>query len=166
MYHTIKEFLDDWKYESESTLKVFSNLTDESLSQKITPKGRSLGRLAWHITATIGEMLNRTGLKFEELKDDYSFPHHATDFIEKYKSASKSLEEQLSNDWTDGSLSEQINMYGEMWTKEAVLTSLIKHQIHHRAQMTVVMRAAGLKVPGIYGPAYEEWQQFNMKPME
>ena len=166
MYHTIKEFLDDWKYESESTVKIFSNLTDESLSQKITPKGRSLGRLAWHITATIGEMLNRTGLKFEELNDDINFPHHAALIIENYKAASKSLEEQLSKDWTDKSLSEQVNMYGEMWTKEAVLTSLVKHQIHHRAQMTVIMRAAGLKVPGIYGPAYEEWSAMNMKPME
>jgi uncharacterized damage-inducible protein DinB len=166
MYHTIKEFLDDWKNESEATLKVFSNLTDESLSQKITPKGRSLGRLAWHITATIGEMLNKTGLKFEELNDDNNFPHHAAAIIENYKSALNSLEEQLSKDWTDESLSEQINMYGEMWTKEAVLTSLVKHQIHHRAQMTVIMRAAGLKVPGIYGPSYEEWSAMNMQPME
>jgi uncharacterized damage-inducible protein DinB len=166
MYHTIKEFLDDWKNESESTIKIFSNLTDESLSQKITPKGRSLGRLAWHITATIGEMLSRTGLKFDELNDDNNFPHHAAIIIENYKSASESLDEQLSKNWTDESLGEQVNMYGEMWTKEAVLTSLIKHQIHHRAQMTVIMRAAGLKVPGIYGPAYEEWQQYNMKPME
>ena len=166
MYHTIKEFLDDWKNESESTLKVFANLTDETLNHRITPKGRTIGRLAWHITATIGEMLNRTGLKFEELKDDYSFPPHAADIIDNYKSASNSLTEHLSKEWTDESLLEQVNMYGEMWPKEAVLISLIKHQIHHRAQMTVIMRAAGLKVPGIYGPAYEEWQQYDMKPME
>ena len=166
MYHKIREFLDDWKYESESTLKVFSNLTDESLNQRITPKGRSLGRLAWHITATIGEMLNRTGLKFEELNDDNNYPPHVKDIHEKYKTASNSVIEKLSKDWTDGSLTEQVNMYGEMWTKEAVLTSLVKHQIHHRAQMTVIMRAAGLKVPGIYGPSYEEWSAMNMKPME
>ena len=166
MYHTIKEFMDDWKNESESTVKVFSNLTNETLNHRITPKGRSLGRLAWHITASIGEMLNRTGLKFQELNDDNNFPPHSEDIIENYKSASKSIEDQISNEWNDESLSEQVNMYGEMWTKEAVLVSLIKHQIHHRAQMTVIMRAAGLKVPGIYGPAYEEWSAMNMKPME
>ncbi len=166
MYHTIKEFIDDWKNESESTIKVFSNLTNETLNHRITPKGRSLGRLAWHITATIGEMLNRTGLKFQELNDDNNFSPHAEDIIENYKSASKNIEDQLSKEWNDESLSEQVNMYGEMWTKEAVLVSLIKHQIHHRAQMTVIMRAAGLKVPGIYGPSYEEWSAMNMKPME
>jgi uncharacterized damage-inducible protein DinB len=166
MYHTIKEFLDDWKYESESTIKVFSNLTDESLTHRITPKGRSLGRLAWHITATVGEMLNRTGLKFEELQDDNTYPPHVDIITENYKSASNTLKEQITKNWTDGSLEEKVNMYGEMWSREAVLTSLIKHQIHHRAQMTVIMRAAGLKVPGIYGPAYEEWSAMNMAPME
>jgi uncharacterized damage-inducible protein DinB len=42
----------------------------------------------------------------------------------------------------------------------------MKHEIHHRAQMTVLMRQAGLKVPGLYGPAKEEWSQYNMPPME
>ena len=60
-------------------------------------------------------------------------------------------------------LKDEINMYGQMWTREATLTSLVVHQIHHRAQMTVLMRQAGLKVPGIYGPSKEEWGQFGMQ---
>jgi hypothetical protein len=32
----------------------------------------------------------------------------------------------------------------------------------YRGQMTVLMRQAGLKVPVIYGPAREEWQEFGM----
>ncbi|MGE5499394.1 MAG: DinB family protein, partial [Syntrophothermus sp.] len=62
MYRKIEDVLNDLKYESESTLKVFDNLTDESLSQKVTEDGRTLGFLAWHITTSIGEMMNRTGL--------------------------------------------------------------------------------------------------------
>jgi len=38
------------------------------------------------------------------------------------------------------------------------------HQTHHRAQMTVLMRQAGLKVPGVYGPSREEWSQMGMPP--
>ena len=30
--------------------------------------------------------------------------------------------------------------------------------------MTVLMRQAGLKVPGVYGPAREEWAEFGMQP--
>jgi uncharacterized damage-inducible protein DinB len=39
------------------------------------------------------------------------------------------------------------------------------HQCHHRGQMTVLMRQAGQKVPGIYGPAKEEWSSMGMEPM-
>ena len=32
------------------------------------------------------------------------------------------------------------------------LMTLINHQNHHRGQMTVLMRQAGLTVPGVYIP--------------
>ena len=38
-------------------------------------------------------------------------------------------------------------MYGEMWKRGTTLGVIISHQIHHRAQLTVVMRLNGLKVP-------------------
>jgi uncharacterized damage-inducible protein DinB len=46
------------------------------------------------------------------------------------------------------------------------LQALISHEIHHRGQMTVLMRQAGLKVPGIYGPAREEWAAYGMPAQE
>lgn len=64
MFKTINDFLDGWKYESEATLKVFKNLTDESLNQKVTADGRSFGFISWHITQTVGEMMPKTGLTF------------------------------------------------------------------------------------------------------
>jgi uncharacterized damage-inducible protein DinB len=165
MYHSINEFLTDWKSESEATIKVFANLNDESLDYKNSQIGRTIGRLAWHITATIGEMLGSAGIKLEILNDDNSYPKKANEILGKYKQASDNLVKRLPNVWNDNSLTEKINMYGEEWTKEAVLTALIKHQIHHRAQMTALMRQAGLKVPGIYGPSYEEWKAMGMEPM-
>ena len=46
MYSKLTEFIEDWKYESESTLKVFENLTNNSLDFKPNKNVRSLGRLA------------------------------------------------------------------------------------------------------------------------
>ena len=43
------------------------------------------------------------------------------------------------------------------------LMTLINHQNHHRGQMTVLMRQAGLTVPGVYGPAKEEWAAAGME---
>jgi hypothetical protein len=32
--------------------------------------------------------------------------------------------------------------------------------------MTVLMRLAGLKIPGLYGPSKEEWSRYGMKEPE
>jgi hypothetical protein len=55
------------------------------------------------------------------------------------------------------------DMYGDTWTRGMVLEALIRHEAHHRGQMTVLMRQAGLVVPGCYGPAREEWAQWGME---
>jgi hypothetical protein len=41
-------------------------------------------------------------------------------------------------------------MYEEKWKRGMTLAIIISHQIHHRAQLTVVMRLNGLKVPGVF----------------
>jgi len=57
-------------------------------------------------------------------------------------------------------------MYGYNWKRGYSLFILIIHQTHHLGQMSVLMRQAGLKVPGIYGPSKEEWAQFGMQEPE
>lgn len=52
-------------------------------------------------------------------------------------------------------------MYGEKWPRGQSARILIDHQIHHRGQLTVVMRQAGLQVPGVYGPSKEEWAGYG-----
>jgi len=62
MYATLSSFLADWASESAKTLQLLRTLSDGSLSQAVEPEGRTVGRLAWHITQTVPEMVNRTGL--------------------------------------------------------------------------------------------------------
>ena len=70
MYYKTSDFIKDWNFEREATLKILNALTDESLKQKVNEQGRSLGRLAWHITLSIGEMMSKTGLKFDSPDED------------------------------------------------------------------------------------------------
>jgi uncharacterized damage-inducible protein DinB len=163
-YKTIEEFLKDWEYESGATKKVLNNLTDESLSQKVSETGRSLGFLGWHITETIGEMLEKTGLKVFR-PDMANFNEASSDDLRKcYNNACDSLVEKLKANWKDDILQTEDDMYGQMWKKGETLRILIDHQIHHRGQMTVLMRQAGVKVPGFYGPVYEDWATYGMEP--
>jgi uncharacterized damage-inducible protein DinB len=145
-------------------MKVLRALTDNSLRQKITPEGRSLGFLAWHLVLTLSEMGTKMGLQVTAPAEDSETPTAAPEIASAYDISSKSVMEAVQRSWTNASLNDDIQMYGEMWKRGGALSSLIMHQTHHRAQMTVLMRQAGLKVPGIYGPAREEWVQMGMQP--
>jgi uncharacterized damage-inducible protein DinB len=166
MYASIKDFENDWAYESKATIKVFSCLTDKSLNQKVSEKGRSIGRLAWHLVITIGEMCHKAGLKFDAPEENAPVPSKADEIKNQYSKISPAMLIALKDQWKDLELNDEVNMYGQSWKKKDVLNALVHHQIHHRGQITVLMRQAGLKVPGIYGPAREEWEQMGMTPME
>ncbi|MDI6779186.1 MAG: DinB family protein [Bacteroidota bacterium] len=162
MYRTIEDFIKFWKYESESTIKTFKYLTAASLSFKVSENGRSLGFIAWHIVLTLGEMGGHMGLKVNAPPENSEEPKDLGKIISAYEIAAKSLDAEVQTKWNDPMLLDEIEMYGEKWRRGDALSALIRHEIHHRAQMTVLMRQAGLKVPGIYGPAKEEWADIGM----
>ncbi len=166
MFRMTEDFLSSWGHEREATMKVLTRLTDESLNQKISDGSRTLGRLAWHITQTVPEMMNLTGLSVNGPETTAPIPTSAKEIADAYNHASQSVAEQVKQNWTDASLLEEDNMYGMSWNRGTTLTILISHQAHHRGQMTVLMRQAGLTVPGVYGPAKEEWASMGMEPME
>jgi uncharacterized damage-inducible protein DinB len=163
MFHTIREFLNTWKHESASTISLFEKLTDDSLDHKVYAEGRTLARLANHIIETLSELPAKLELGIEEEHPNH---HTAEAIIKNYKTASDKLVNAISTKWTDENLLEKHNMYGQEWKNAFSLWVLVGHQIHHRGQMTVLMRQAGLKIPGLYGPAREEWEAMGMKPME
>lgn len=165
MFVTIDQFLQDWKKESEVTHKILSPLTDASLRQRVGPEGRTLGFLAWHIVLTLGEMGAKAGLAVVAPPEDGPDPQRAAEIVSAYKAASDSLARQVREEWRDDMLGGEISMYGSKWRRGDVLDSLVRHQIHHRGQMTVLMRQAGLVVPGTYGPAREEWAKMGMPAM-
>jgi uncharacterized damage-inducible protein DinB len=166
MYPTIASFVDDWKSESATTLRVLRLLTDASLARKVSPEGRTLGFIAWHLALTIVEMCGKAGLPVAGPAEDATAPTTAAEIVRAYEGAARSLTEQVRTRWTDRMLQDEVPLYGSMWRKVSVLVSLVRHQIHHRGQITVLMRQAGLPVPGVYGPAREEWAALGMPPQE
>ncbi|MGH7491730.1 MAG: DinB family protein [bacterium] len=160
-----EDFQKVWGEEAEMTLKIFRKLTDGALAQKATPEGRSLGKLAWHLVASLN-MISEAGLPIDAPTDDIPVPAKVQDIISAYEKGVASVRAQVGKHWSDAALPEEVPMYGEQWAKGFVLWTMILHQTHHRAQMTVLMRQAGLEVPGAYGPAREEWAAMNMPAPE
>jgi uncharacterized damage-inducible protein DinB len=162
MYTSTQEFIDDWNSEAASTQKVLDALTDSSLGQKVSPEDRNLGAIAWHIVTSTPEMLMEFGIKVDAVQDSNTIPVSAREIAEIFRRVSSDTSDAVKQQWTDQSLTEMVNVFGMDMPKAVTLSLLIKHIIHHRGQMTVLMRQAGLKVPGVYGPAREEWSLMGM----
>lgn len=167
MFRRIDDFVRTWKMEAQLTERVLAALTDESLAQRVTPEGRTLGRLAWHVTGTIPEMLSHAGLTgLVGDAEQATVPTSAAEIAAAYRAAAASVEPAVTSQWTDDMLDGTVPMYGgDPWPRSVVLNSLVVHQAHHRGQMTVLMRQAGLVVPGCYGPAAEEWAAMGIPAM-
>lgn len=162
MFVSINAFEEAWKNENVGTQKILDILTDDSLMQEVSPQDRNLGRIAWHIVTSVHEMLSRTGLKFDAAEHDTTMPETARQIAQAYRIASDLSIKAMKSQWTDATLLKKVNMYGELWPNGQTLQILISHEVHHRGQMTVLMRQAGLRVPGVYGPSREEWSQMGM----
>ncbi len=162
MIKSLEDFYQTWAFESDATIKEFRDLTDESLQQEIYPGGRTLGRLANHVLETLTELPSKLQLGIQE-----EHPHFnsAAELVSHYERCSTQLVAAIKEKWTDADLTKENMMYGSPWTNAQSLLALIMHQAHHRGQMTVLMRQAGLKVHGIYGPAKEEWALMGLPPM-
>lgn len=162
MYTAVSHFINEWNQEAVSTQKVLDALTDESLQQKVSPEDRTLGEIAWHIVASTPGMLMEFGVTVKSSLNEADLPTFAREIAETFRGVSAETSEAISEQWTDQSLSETKNVFGMDLPRAVMLNMLNKHIIHHRGQMTVLMRQAGLKVPGVYGPSREEWSQMGM----
>mgnify|MGYP000060357625 CR=1 FL=1 len=166
MYRKVEDFLEDWREESAATLKMFSHIEDARMDDKASDNVRTLNRLAWHIIQTITEMGTKAGLFTSDELEHRTLPELVEHLTTTYKEHADKLGESVKNNWVDASLPELLPMYGENWAKGKILSILVRHQTHHRGQMTVLLRLQGLPVHGVYGPAKEEWAQFGMPTLE
>lgn len=163
MYVTIKDFLQEWNREALLTEKVLKDLTDESLKQKVYPEGRTLGRIAWHLTTTIPDYLAEFGLNIEEVENKENVPTSASDIYRIFKTISAVAAKTIEVQWTDDDLKKVQIAFGREESNAQILMGLIKHIIHHRGQITVLMRQSGIKPFGVYGPPKEDWVHLGVE---
>lgn len=161
MIENINSFIGIWQQETELTRKIFAALTTESLIFTPPPYKRSIGKIANHITETVYELPHTAGLPINYNWED---KHTVKEIEQAYQHACKLFEQELQKNWTNEMLSQTIPMYGEQWTRATALNVLLLHQTHHRGQLTVLMRLAGIIPPSLYGPTYEDWITYNQIP--
>ncbi|OCA87964.1 damage-inducible protein DinB [Bacillus sp. FJAT-27225] len=159
MYRTVSDFLGEWSNASGGTLQVLESLTDEKLNQAIVEGHSTLGWLGWHLATSVPFFAGQAGLKVAMPGDPGSVPSKANEIADAYKKASEELVREVETNLTDESMVETVEALGQKMPRGAVLRLFIDHQTHHRGQMTVLLRQAGLNVPGVMGPTREDQQK-------
>ena len=162
MYRRLEDFRAHWQEEVLDTLKVIDAIPDAKLDQAVSPVHRDLRRLAAHLASSVVGLPAGMGLKVDGPQETDAPAATVLGLREAYAKAAASLLDCLQG-WTDADLEKEDTMYGHLvWKRGYSLQALAMHQAHHRGQMTVLMRQAGLPVPEFYGPTKDSWPQLGM----
>lgn len=157
MFTTVSNSVEELKKETAVTQQLLDLLTDASLSQGHAEGFRNLGQLAWHLVHNDRSFLLGLGLKFEAPSASEEPPAQASVIAEAYRRTSQGIITAVESQLSDARLAEVVTIFGQQWTVGQAIYSSLKHEIHHRGQLTILMRLAGLPVIGAYGPAKEQW---------
>jgi uncharacterized damage-inducible protein DinB len=157
--------LGEFAHEAESTRKLINAIPDSALDYMPQPHLWSVGQLASHIAevynwfdGTINQDVFDMGT-YKYDKGDISKASNIAAKLEQNIAAAKDVlesadEKTFMNIW-------HMQMGGRdimppMPKINVIRGFLFNHLYHHRGELVAHLRASGNKVPGLYGPTYEE----------
>jgi uncharacterized damage-inducible protein DinB len=161
----VQSLLGEFLHEAENTRKLLKAIPDSALSFKPSPTSWTTAELASHIA----EIYNwYTGTFQDNVFDISKYEYDNVDLskaeniVQKFERAFEKAKNSLASA-TDESLAETWTMVGngqtyipEMPRIQVLRGFLMNHVYHHRGEMIIYLRSTGNKVPGMYGPTYEE----------
>jgi uncharacterized damage-inducible protein DinB len=157
--------LGEFLHEGENTRKLLKAIPDSALDYKPSPVSWTTGQLASHIAevynwfpATFQQDVFDMGT-YQYDKGDISKASNIVDKFEQNYEVAKAVLENLDEStmftpWKMVAGGQEL--FPAMPRVQVVRGFLYNHLYHHRGQLTVYLRASGNKVPGLYGPSFEE----------
>jgi uncharacterized damage-inducible protein DinB len=164
MFTTSEAFIQAYSYESSITARVLAALTDASLSQSKGPDDDTLGDIAWHTARAVGAIANQGGLGLDSSAWSAKPEPVTAAAIQTVYNANCAALLERAKSITPEELDEQHNFFNfAEFPLRQILQIVMVHEIHHRGQISVLMRQAGLTVPNIYGPNKEMAAELRAK---
>lgn len=154
MYRKAEDFLADWDMNAKGTLHVMQAITEEKKNVSIVEGHNSLEWLAWHLVSVAGAFGHFAGLQIPAPGPDMPIPQSIKEIVEMYEAVTQAYKKEAEK-LTDEQMIEEVESFVGQIERGNLLRKLIDHQTHHRGQMTVLLRQAGLKVPPVMGPTVE-----------
>ncbi|WP_437918117.1 DinB family protein [Sphingobacterium sp. LRF_L2] len=157
--------LQEFEHEVNNTRKLLQAVPQKDLLYKPSAISWTMGELAQHIATIYYWYVGTLTQEVYDLATDRLERGDAHDIeatlalfennVEKARAALYTLtEDKLKDSWTMKA-GEKI-LLGPMPRGIVSRGFLFNHIYHHRGELIVYLRATGNKVPGLYGPTYEE----------
>ena len=156
--------LGDLEIELKETRRVLERVTTEKLDWKHHDKSRSFGNLAQHIAELPAFALTIV----QKDSVDFAKPHPRSAAIATREKLLATFDENASKlaSAVDAAGDERLLAHFVMRRGDHVFYDAprvhalrrmgISHIVHHRGQLTVLLRELGIPVPGVYGPSADE----------
>ena len=155
----------EFEHEVKSTRKLLQAVPEKDLGYKPSDISWTMGELAQHIATIYYWYVGTLTTDVYDMAADHMERGDTNDIkatlelfernVEKARAALASLtEDQLQDNWTM-KVGDKV-VLGPMPRGAVSRGFLFNHIYHHRGEMIVYLRATGNKVPGMYGPTYEE----------
>lgn len=162
----VKSLLDEFHHEAENTRRLLKAIPDSALTYKPSENSWSTGQLASHIAEVYNwyqPTLHQTVFDMATYKYDKGDISAAANIVTKFEENLAKAQHALETA-TDESMFEEWKMvmggtdpiFPVMPRIQVVRGFLFNHLYHHRGEMIVYLRSTGNKVPGLYGPTFEE----------
>lgn len=157
----------EFEHEVASTRKLLQAVPSKDISYKPSPISWTMGELCQHIATIYYWYVGTLTKDVYDMAAD-SLERGSPDDIEatlelfernveQAREALNSIaEESLQKPWTMKTGDRTV--LGPMPKGIVARSFLFNHIYHHRGELVIYLRATGNKVPGMYGPTYEEGQ--------
>jgi uncharacterized damage-inducible protein DinB len=153
-------YIQDYEFDRTATGKVLAALPDSGASYSPDAASRTAVDLAWHIASVEKAFLDGVAdgqfdMSVTAMPEGMT-PSKVYEWWQKEVPASLEKVKAL----TPEGAARILDFMGAFQLPAFVFMGwAVKHTLHHRGQLTAYLRAAGGKVPAIYGGSHDEpWQ--------
>lgn len=157
--------LNEFNYEAENTRKLLKAIPDSALDYRPQPHLWSIGQLASHIAEVYNwfpDTFQVDEFDMGTYKYDKGDISKAENIVAKFEENVTKAREVLENSDESTYMNNwSMVMGGNTLMPPAPRIAMVRgflfnHLYHHRGELVAHLRASGHKVPGLYGPTYED----------
>lgn len=158
----LQPILGWWQGESEATIRMIQAIPADKLNKKVHDKFKTAAELAAHLIESIDSIADSIDAGKAVFTAIENVPNNVDTLVKMYKDAYEKSYKKVET-LTDKQLQQKLpmEMNGELvWnpTTLEMISGYICHEVHHRGQLSLMIRLFGGKVPGTYGPSGDEME--------